>query len=65
MSYSPINNKSIDDLYNELNHVYIQYAEYRLNMAFYDMVELFSKDDFYNLHLVAKEYIKLLNKIFD
>lgn len=68
MTYSPIDGKSADQLYAELRTVYSNYPEYNdpdLGSGdFYTMVEKFASDPFYNLHLVAKEYIRLVDRIF-
>lgn len=64
MLYSPIEGKSTDDLRQELKAVYNAYPEYNEEMSFADMIRLFRDDDFYNLHLVAKEFMgRILKEI--
>lgn len=73
MSYSVIENKSFEDLEKELILVFKDYEEYSNPLygsgKLEDMISLFAKDNFYNLHLVAKEYLaqrtKLLGQTID
>lgn len=54
--YSPIKGKSFKDLENELQSIYD--SKYKDSQHTFDsMVELFSRDDFYNGHYVAKQYL--------
>ncbi len=55
--YSHTQNKTYQDLYDELKTIQRKYSEYR-DMGFERTVKLFAEDDFYNLHLVAKEFIR-------
>lgn len=62
MPYSPVENKTVVELETELIAVYLKYPEYSDPLyggeSFIAMVEKFATDDFYKLHLVAKEYMK-------
>jgi hypothetical protein len=64
MSYSNPHNKTIGQLYDELEKVYNDYPEYNEQMPIIKMIELFASDDFYKLHLVAIEYLKQDKDIF-
>lgn len=61
-SYSPADGKTHTELENELQVVFNAYPEYhdpqRGAGTFEAMVNLFAADNFYNLHLVACEYLK-------
>lgn len=57
--YSQIENKTVEQLELELARVYVDYEEYH-EIGFINMIKLFAIDDFYNLHLVAKEYLNQL-----
>lgn len=62
MAYSPVDDKTFEQLDAELKAVYGAYPEYSDKECgsgkFEDMVQLFAGDNFYKLHLVAKEYLK-------
>lgn len=58
MPYSSPLGKTSFQLEQELLVVYEKYPEYKDEMSFADMVKEFAEDDFFNLHLVAKEYLK-------
>ena len=60
MAYSTIENKTTEQLHDELMNVYNNYPEYQ---DFYNMILLFASDSFYNLHLVAKEYKRQIDNL--
>lgn len=69
MPYSPIENKTYEQLEGELKAVYGAYPEYHDpehgSGKFEDMITKFAGDNFYNLHLVAQEYMKQRQVLLD
>lgn len=72
MTYSDPKNKTIQELEEELIQVWIShykpysdehYTHVDQCDTFDKMVLKFANDDFYNLHYVAKEYIKIKNTL--
>ena len=62
MPYSKIEGKTFENLETELKEVYSKYAEYH-DVGFHNMVVLFSNDDFYHCHYVAKQFLYLKRKM--
>lgn len=63
MSYSKPDGKTISQMYEELLKVYSEYSEYSGmdGTGFKEMVKMFARDDFYNLHFIAKEFLPYLD----
>lgn len=63
MSYSKPDGKTFTELHDELEAVWHSHyqpgPEYGEHIPFSKMVELFAGDDFYHLHLIAKEFLKI------
>ena len=61
-TYSKVEGKTYTELKNELIAVFKKYSEYR---DFYKMVSEFAEDPFFNLHFVAKEFLKVSFEDFE
>lgn len=63
MAYTTTEGKDVFQLESELIEVYYSYLEYNCpdygGKGFLNMVNQMAEDDFYKLHLVAKEYKNL------
>lgn len=63
MAYTDPTGKTVCELEHELAVVWREHyqpgPEYGDHISFTAMVELFANDEFYKLHLVAKEYLTL------
>lgn len=62
-NYSVAEGKTITELHEELVEVYknSEYSDRDVGIGFKEMVKLFAKDDFYNLHFVAKAFLPYLD----
>lgn len=55
--YSRVEDKSFNDLHDELQAVYAEHYVDRGDVGFEDMVRMFADDDFYHCHYVARSYL--------